>query len=630
MKTKNLTYALFFILIILFSSNSFSQVWWTQQNSGTNEDLDYVEFVDEFTGFTGDPSLKTTNGGESWFLIPGLSCAMNMDMVNQNTGYAACNNIFKTVNGGTNWTTVTPYIPLWWHVSFINEQTGFIGGDHDQLRLSMFSTTNSGINWTEKLVLMAQGFPNTMYFNDIKALSSQTIYCTIFYYYWEPPNNDRWYYLRRSVNGGNTFNILLQSDTLEFMKLSIPEASAIYLTALGNSGTSYVLRGNGLVSLASDIMINGLYFPTGQIGYAVCDSGVIYKTTSAGANWYILNTGTNINLNKTYFVNEQTGWVIGKNGLILKTTTGGEEPVLNSISGLVRYEDNNQPVDYGYVKAVRYDSITHNIITVDSAQIQTNGAYTLPNCPPIILDIMAYENDEDELSFVPTYYVSTIYWQNAVHVRPDSNLTNINIGVKRTVNPGGSMYISGYIYSNSSLDYTALKDAVVYSRAAGQFKGHSISLSNGYYRIDSLSAGTYELIVNRMGYNTSQISISITNSSLNNINFYLDNYSVPVIITGSKTPDNFSLNQNYPNPFNPLTNIEFEIPKLSLVKLVIYNVLGKEVETLVKGNLNGGIYKAEWDASNYPSGVYYYRLTSGDPSVDGHVYSDTRKMILIK
>ena len=96
----------------------------------------------------------------------------------------------------------------------------------------------------------------------------------------------------------------------------------------------------------------------------------------------------------------------------------------------------------------------------------------------------------------------------------------------------------------------------------------------------------------------------------------------------SEIPNWFSLSQNYPNPFNPVTKIKFDIPsnvkseKLD-VKLIIFDVLGKEVTTLVNEQLNPGTYEVIWDASSYPSGVYFYKLiTQG--------YSETKKMVLVK
>ena len=95
----------------------------------------------------------------------------------------------------------------------------------------------------------------------------------------------------------------------------------------------------------------------------------------------------------------------------------------------------------------------------------------------------------------------------------------------------------------------------------------------------------------------------------------------------TEVPDNFFLSQNYPNPFNPETHIKFDISPSKgasgIAKLIIYDVLGREVAVLVNEQLSPGTYEAGWDASNYPSGVYFYKLTTDE-------YAETRKMVLIK
>lgn len=86
----------------------------------------------------------------------------------------------------------------------------------------------------------------------------------------------------------------------------------------------------------------------------------------------------------------------------------------------------------------------------------------------------------------------------------------------------------------------------------------------------------------------------------------------------------YTLKQNFPNPFYPVTTIEFSIPKTEFITLKIYNLLGKEVTTLVSENLRAGIYKYEWDANGFASGVHYYRLETDK----GFVQS--KKLILLK
>ncbi|MCI0715132.1 MAG: PQQ-dependent sugar dehydrogenase [Chlorobi bacterium] len=97
----------------------------------------------------------------------------------------------------------------------------------------------------------------------------------------------------------------------------------------------------------------------------------------------------------------------------------------------------------------------------------------------------------------------------------------------------------------------------------------------------------------------------------------------PNAVNNNGIPVDFSLSQNYPNPFNPVTKIKYEIPKSEFVTLKIYNVLGIEIAALVDEQKQTGSYEIDWDASNYPSGVYFYELHAGE-------FIDRKKMILVK
>lgn len=86
---------------------------------------------------------------------------------------------------------------------------------------------------------------------------------------------------------------------------------------------------------------------------------------------------------------------------------------------------------------------------------------------------------------------------------------------------------------------------------------------------------------------------------------------------------NYSLAQNYPNPFNPITKIVYHLPKSSLVQFKVYDLLGREIATLVNEQKPAGSYEVNFDASDLPSGVYIYNIKAGD-------YMDSKKMILLK
>jgi hypothetical protein len=91
----------------------------------------------------------------------------------------------------------------------------------------------------------------------------------------------------------------------------------------------------------------------------------------------------------------------------------------------------------------------------------------------------------------------------------------------------------------------------------------------------------------------------------------------------STVVSNFKLSQNYPNPFNPTTTIQYEIPNSGLVTLKVYDILGREVKTLVNQHKNSGSYEVNFNAGNFSSGVYFYRLQAGN-------FIQTKKMILLK
>jgi aminopeptidase N len=93
-----------------------------------------------------------------------------------------------------------------------------------------------------------------------------------------------------------------------------------------------------------------------------------------------------------------------------------------------------------------------------------------------------------------------------------------------------------------------------------------------------------------------------------------NNHSIPI---------KFALFQNKPNPFNPSTKISFDIPRDSKVKLVVYDILGKEMMVLVNADYKAGSHTVEWNASQFPSGAYFYKIVAGN-------YSDVKRMILIK
>jgi hypothetical protein len=137
-------------------------------------------------------------------------------------------------------------------------------------------------------------------------------------------------------------------------------------------------------------------------------------------------------------------------------------------------------------------------------------------------------------------------------------------------------------------------------------------LASGVWMVKD-KAPSVSMDLSSYGYGTYQIPGQIYEltapTRINNIN--------------TTIPDKFVLYQNYPNPFNPTTNIKFQIRDSRFVTLKVFDALGREVAILVNENLSAGSYNVDWNASAYPSGVYFYKLQTDN-------YSEVKKMILTK
>ncbi|MBK7447376.1 MAG: T9SS type A sorting domain-containing protein [Ignavibacteria bacterium] len=155
----------------------------------------------------------------------------------------------------------------------------------------------------------------------------------------------------------------------------------------------------------------------------------------------------------------------------------------------------------------------------------------------------------------------------------------------------------------------------------GQKQNYSIN----YKRRNKLDKSNY--ISTRINYNSVYFTDSLTGWVVGDSGIILKTTTGGILTnfanTSTEIPDKYFLSQNYPNPFNPVTNLEFGIPELEFVSLKIFDVLGNEVSILVNENKPAGRYEVTFNGTGLPSGIYYYKLTSGN-------YSYTRKMMLIK
>ncbi|MBN1633036.1 MAG: T9SS type A sorting domain-containing protein [Ignavibacteria bacterium] len=263
-----------------------------------------------------------------------------------------------------------------------------------------------------------------------------------------------------------------------------------------------------------------------------------------------------------------------------------------------------------------------------------NQLYHIPvgNGVAILLD--SAENGFTNWTTNGTWAVTTTQYHSPTHSFTDSPSGNYS------TNANNSMTLNFPLNTSASPVVFLSFWHRYYTEALSDFCRVEISSNNGTNWSEVISYNgnmqtwTYQYFdITSYCSGSSNVRIRFRLTSDNGVNYdgwYVDDikilgYQGPATGTGNwyVTPYKYALSQNYPNPFNPSTSIRYEIPNGSFVKLVVYDALGREVQTLINEKQSPGTYEITFNASRYPSGVYYYKLTAGE-------FSDTKRMVLIK
>jgi photosystem II stability/assembly factor-like uncharacterized protein len=367
----------------------------------------------------------------------------------------------------------------------------------------------------------------------------------------------------RSTNDGNTWDSLL----------TLPSGTTFTGGLITSSGTIFIATNNAGMIRSTDNGVTWTSINTGFTGGearkpTMSSSGVlfigspssgIFRSTNNGDSWTQINSGLT-NLNTASIGIDSAGNIF----------TG-----VKGTNGMFKSTDNGDTWTLtSLTTSMRFYSLT----VAPNGDIYAGSRYD-PNAPN----------------------------PNGLYRSTDNGETWSHFGLA-----GQSINTSGVVFAGGTI-YTATDTNGVYRSTDGGASWDSVntglssryiltfSLHNGY-----LYAGTYGGLFR----------------SVQNVNSVIEQ-------TSGILPDSYLLMQNYPNPFNPTTNIEFQIPPSEggyrgiFVTFKVFDVLGKEVATLVNQELHPGTYSVSWDASNTPSGIYYYQLQSGN-------YVETRRMTLVR
>lgn len=418
-------------------------------------------------------------------------------------------------------------------------------------------------------------------------------------------------------------------------------------------GESWNVIGSGvnsdvrsLLSLGSELIVGGDFIRAGNSSSGKFVNRIVSWN---GSQWKSLGSGMSGRVQTLFYDNETLlagGDFNSAGGDTANNFSSWKTVPLRTITGKVTFSDNNKPVSSGKVYAAKLDIYTKKLIYLDSSDIGDirldSGQYTLDRVPVGEGDLfICFPEDEDDspignpVSFLPTYYPNTTKWVNATRLPVNTSHSNINFSVQRVVRDTDFTGEEGTLSGEADLNYTPSgypsngnfyfnAGTIIYLTKNGSPFDFGVSGEDEEFRIEDLPYGQYMVTSDRVGFESFTSSVIIF-PGVNTINFSIDTISIITNISGNQTelPSSFTLHQNYPNPFNPSTTIRFDIPSNMVVKLKIYDMLGREVYSLIDGQMTAGSYEAKWNASGFSSGVYYYSLQA-----DG--FNQTNRMVLVK
>lgn len=456
-----------------------------------------------------------------------------------------------------------------------NQYAAFLTADKDTMLV--YKSTNMGANWVRIFSVLGS---STQYIHSIDMFITDS---------------------------ANTFR-------LGFAICLVPDAGPTYW------GSMYWLS---LDQNGTAISVTPIVAPTGGRGYispALVSDGFSW---SAGATyWYMTYEDVDVN----------TG--VGNLALLSWSTNWGRTWLLDTArSGFNDYE---LDVDYNFGADSIYVLLTNNLTLTDEnlrlrysalANLGTAVAFKQVNPGTTTgndrLGTLAANRQTNELAVLYTKFTGAnqdirvsyspdgtgplTRWTSDVTVSGQPN--NESNGTLKCQEKQGAMRMA-YVSEGTGFDTVKYKSGFT----AATLSGNQVVNNNNTTSLAPVAIG----FKNGSGFDGGVLYAG--NNSL-----YYDGSPLFVGINpvGNSIPSTFSLEQNYPNPFNPATTIKFSIPQTGFVMLKVFDVTGREVASLVNGEIKAGLYKADFNASTLGSGVYFYKLV-------GSGFSDTKKMILIK
>ena len=504
--------------------------------------------------------------------------------------------VFKSANNGNNW-VATSLINL--NVEFLEaNSTSIFAGNSD----SVFRSDNNGDTWTKlNLPSWILELSNVLEFEgNIYVNGSNTEY-------WNKKSFV-------SNDNGVTWN----EYSLKGELISLVKKSNDIIASINYKGV-YISRDNAVTweyYLHKDISVLTFYKRSGRLFAGTTNYGMYYSDDN-GNNWKAMNSPI---VSVLAFTSNDSYLFAGayETG-IYRSSNNGNNWEYVSLGNRTIYA-----IHYSNSKLFAGDSYVNIKQSTDNGISWNNNG--IPGC-------VAYcFNDYNGKIFAGLFSQGIFYSTNSGNTWIQSMLTNASISqisyntnfmFASSLSQPGIVRSSdeGINWEPTNLNRVCwtllvLEDYIIAGTGIG---GVFVSNDNGFSwrsRNDNIGSNNVAALIDHNGY-------VFAGLSENGINKIALSELTDIEQTNNSVPDEYMLSQNYPNPFNPTTKINYELRITNYVSVKVFDVLGNEVAALVNENKPAGSYSVDFDGADLPSGIYFYKLESGN-------FSDTKRMILLK
>ena len=476
--------------------------------------------------------------------------------------------------------------------------------------------------------------------------------------------------MHRSVNGGTSFSTLGTSH-VDQHAVSYAPSNSNFIVLGNDGGIDYSTSGGSSWLFSNSLPVTQFY--AGDIDYnntnimlgGTQDNGTVRTTTGSLNNWADIYGGDGFYCLVDYTTSQRV-YASSQNGGLGRSTNGGTS-FMSATSGLdLAYTNWSTPYVMDktnplilYCGTYKIHKTTNGMqswtaISPDLANghIQNLGTITTVDVSKSNPNVI-YCGTDDANVWVTTNGGTNwtkinnglpYRWVTRVTIHPDSaNVCYVTLSGYKVDSTGSHIYRTAN-YGSSWISIKGnLPDAPVNDVIIDPLNYSTLYIGTDIAVMYTTNIGaSWQVLGTGFPTNVPCHDLTLHNPSrtlmvwTHGRSAYKLSIPVGVKNNGNEIASSYKLYQNYPNPFNPTTKINFSIPPSKGVRgmtarIVVYDILGKEITVLLNGNFKPGTYEVKWDGSRYASGVYFYKLIVMDASAPlSIIFAETKKMILVK